>query len=214
MAEPDFPILLARSSLTWAPATLLTRATSVVLRRIGKNHPRLFRNLAAETPRTVFIEPTDLPHNFVLRFGGMAPSLELVQVAPARVDAGVKGPLAALVAMLEGRLDGDALFFSRTIIVTGDSETVVTLRNLVDREGLDVVAAAAGAFGPFRHAAQRAVYGAERRLSRLHARLAAVHEALHAGRTEPRPVAVERTQADVNARLARLEARGRRVAAS
>jgi predicted lipid carrier protein YhbT len=175
-------------------------------------NPRLLRNLTAEKPSVVLIEPTDLPHRFILRFGGAPPVLQVVQGAPGSVDAGVKGPLAALIAMLEGRLDGDALFFSRTIIVNGDSDKIVTLRNLVDREGLDVIAVAAGTFGPFERLVRTAVYSIERRLTAVHDRLAAVHEGLHAERrAAERPAHASSDMRDLSARLARLEARGRRV---
>ncbi len=214
MAEAEFPILLARSSLTWLPAPVLARATGLLLRRIGRTYPRLFRNLTAAPPRVVGIEPTDLPYRFVLRFGGVPPALDVVRGDMGRVDAGVRGPLAELIAMLEGRLDGDALFFTRTIQVTGDSETVVTLRNLVDREGLDVLAVATGIFGPFNKLARRGVFVAERRLTALHRRLAAVHEALHEGRPEQRTQSGDRTTADVRdltQRMARLEAKGKKI---
>jgi predicted lipid carrier protein YhbT len=211
MAEQDFPILLAGQSLTWLPAPLLGRATSLLLKRMCRANPRLLKNLTAEKPSVVLIEPTDLPHRFVLRFGGAPPALQVVQSRPENVDAGVKGPLAALIAMLEGRLDGDALFFNRTIIVTGDSEKIVTLRNLVDREGLDVMAVATGTFGPFERLVRTAAYAIERHLTAVHNRMAAMHEGLHAERHE-RPVSsAAPDMRDLNARMARLEAKGRKV---
>jgi predicted lipid carrier protein YhbT len=212
MAEPEFPILLTGQSLTWLPAPLLSRATALLLRRMCHANPRLLRNLTAEKPSAVLIEPTDLPHRFVLRYGGAPPVLQVVQGAPGPVDAGVKGPLKALIAMLEGRLDGDALFFTRAIVVTGDSEKVVTLRNLVDREGLDVIAVATGSFGPFERLVRGGIYAMERRLTAVHDRLASVHEALHAERrAAERPAGPGAEVRDLTARMARLEAKGRRV---
>jgi len=37
-----------------------------------------------------------------------------------------------MIELLEGRADGDALFFSRTLTVEGDMEAVVALRNAID----------------------------------------------------------------------------------
>ena len=54
--------------------------------------------------------------------------------------------------MVDGRLDGDALFFSRDLQVSGDTEAVVSLRNaLDDLEGsvADDVAAVFGTPGRF-----------------------------------------------------------------
>lgn len=214
MADAQFPVLLASQALTWMPAPLLARGTALLMRRIGRSQPRLFANLTASPPCAIGIEPTDVPHRFVLRYGGAPPSLLLERGAPGPVDACVKGPLAALVAMLEGRLDGDALFFSRTIAITGDSNAVLTLRNLVDRDGIDVLAAATAVFGPFDRPARAALRVIERHLASARRRVAAVHAGLHAARSDERSAAAaERVQTELHkleARLSRLEARGKR----
>ncbi len=211
MADAPFPVLLAGQALTWLPAPLLTRAMARLMRRIGRAQPRLFANLTAAPPCAIGIAPTDVPHRFVLRYGGAPPSLLLERGAPQPVDACVKGPLAALVAMLEGRLDGDALFFSRTIAITGDSNAVLTLRNLVDRDGIDVLAAATAGFGAFDRPARAALGAIERHLASLHRRVAALHAGLHAAQGDARAAAAaERTQSELHkleARLIRLETR-------
>jgi len=214
MAEAEFPVLLASQALTWLPAPVLARITPVLMRRIGRVQPRLLANLTAAPPQAILIEPTDVPHRFILRYGGAPPALDVVRGEPGPVSASVKGPLVALVAMLQGELDGDALFFSRTIAVTGDSNAVVTLRNLVDRDGLDVLLAATSLFGPFDRPARAAVRVVERQLGAVRNRVAAVHTALHAARHDDRPeaAAIERVQAHIRtleARLGRLEVRGR-----
>ncbi len=214
MADAEFPILLASQTLTWMPAPLLAGGMVLLMRRIGRSQPRLFANLTAAPPCTIGIEPTDVPHRFVLRYGGAPPSLSLGRGTPGPVDACVKGPLAALVAMLEGRLDGDALFFSRAIAITGDSNAVVTLRNLVDRDGIDVLAAATAVFGPFDRPARAAVRVIERHLALARDRVAALHAGLHAARGDERSaaaMAAERARTELRkleARLTRLEARG------
>lgn len=211
MADAPFPVLLASQALTWGPAPLLTRAMARLMRRIGRSQPRLFANLTAAPPCAIGIEPTDVPHRFILRYGGAPPSLLLERGAPGPVDACVKGPLATLVAMLEGRLDGDALFFSRAITITGDSNAVLTLRNLVDRDGIDVLAAATAVFGPFDRPARAALCVIERHLASVRRRVAAVHTGLHAAQSDARATAAaERTQTELHtleARLIRLEAR-------
>ena len=55
-----------------------------------------------------------------------------------------------LLGMIDGRYDGDALFFTRDLIVEGDTEAVVCLRNALDDvEGsvADDVATFFGALG-------------------------------------------------------------------
>ena len=52
-------------------------------------------------------------------------------------------------APLEGKLDGDALFFSRDITVTGDMEAMLALRNALDDCNVDLPADLSKATGPF-----------------------------------------------------------------
>jgi predicted lipid carrier protein YhbT len=44
----------------------------------------------------------------------------------------VRGPILALLGILDGTFDGDALFFHRTISITGRTEAVVALRNAIE----------------------------------------------------------------------------------
>ena len=53
-------------------------------------------------------------------------------------DASIRGNLLALLDLVEGRDDGDALFFSRNLTVTGDIGAVLALRNAIDNAELDL----------------------------------------------------------------------------
>jgi predicted lipid carrier protein YhbT len=53
--------------------------------------------------------------------------------------------------MADGSYDGDALFFSRTIVVEGDLEAVLALRNAVDDAGVNVLHEGAALLGPLGH---------------------------------------------------------------
>ena len=75
LAEAELPTLLAGNVMTLMPAPLLARAAALVMRRLGRAHPRLFRALAEHPPCAIGIVPTDLRHRFLLRFGGDPPSL-------------------------------------------------------------------------------------------------------------------------------------------
>jgi predicted lipid carrier protein YhbT len=65
-------------------------------------------------------------------------------------DARVAGSLKSLLGMIQGNLDGDALFFSRDISIEGDTEAVVALRNAIDAAEIDLIAEIGDLFGPFR----------------------------------------------------------------
>lgn len=54
-----------------------------------------------------------------------------------------------LLALLEGKLDGDALFFSRDITVTGDMEAMLALRNALDDCNIDLPSDLGTSAGPF-----------------------------------------------------------------
>lgn len=121
---------------------------SAVLRRIVRNHPRLFERLGSYAGKRYGLTPSDLPFAFVLDTSQHAPRITVVRSLPDRLDARISGPLFALVGMASGAYDGDALFFSRTIVVEGDIEAVLALRNTIDDAGVDVLREGASLLGP------------------------------------------------------------------
>ena len=62
--------------------------------------------------------------------------------------ARIAGTFLDLFDLIDGSLDGDALFFSRKLRVTGDTEAVVALRNALDDVDGGVVESITRAFGP------------------------------------------------------------------
>jgi predicted lipid carrier protein YhbT len=215
MAETEFPVLLATNVLRLLPSPALTRAAALLMRRLGRAHPRLFRTHARHEPCTIGIEPTDLAHRFVLRFGGTPVLLVPVLTFEQPMNACVRGPLATLVGLLEGRLDSDALFFSREIVITGDMEAIISLRNALERETVNVFKAAISLFGPVERPVRRVALIIERRLTAAHQCLTRRHEVLHAARREEHPVATNcaRQEAELQslrARMAKIEAQARR----
>jgi O2-independent ubiquinone biosynthesis accessory factor UbiT len=141
------PPLLA---LAARPLPLLPLQTvlSVVLLRICRKHPRIFDRLGEHVRKRFGIKPTDLPFAFLLEPAPSRPRLSVVRELPDDVDARISSPLAGLFGLVEGRLDGDALLFSRDLVVEGDVEAVLALRNAIDDAQLDPVAEIASMFGP------------------------------------------------------------------
>ena len=62
--------------------------------------------------------------------------------------ARIAGSFLNLFDLIDGSLDGDALFFSRELRITGDTEAVVALRNALDDVDGGVVESITRAFGP------------------------------------------------------------------
>src|SRR5690606_28686340 len=144
---PQLPALLT-SAMRLLPTQPLELALDRLTKSIAQRHPALFDRLGEHSHKAIGIAPTDVPVIFVLMPDREAPRVEVKRTdsAPA-CDASIVGPLFALVDMAEGRLDGDALFFSRDIRIEGDVEAVLALRNALDGEGLDLIREATAPLG-------------------------------------------------------------------
>jgi predicted lipid carrier protein YhbT len=212
MEEAEFPTLLARGLIAAAPPPLLDLGAAALLHKMGRNHPDLFRVLGEFRRTVVLIELTDLPHRFLLQFGDGAPSLKLTGAHAAEADASVKGSLEALLALLEGRIDSDALFFTREIVIAGDTSAVVALRNVLDRETIVLIDEASSLLGPLQRFARSAVLSWERRAERLRDLLLPPRAAPDGG-ADAAAAENERLRAEnetLKKRLSKLEARQRR----
>lgn len=144
-AEVPVPVRILLSALPLSPLGFLLQRLA---ENIGRRHPGLFSRLGEHAGKTFLVDPTDLP--FVFR---IAPRPDRPHAEPRRRqdtgpwDARIAGSLAALLGLVHGTADGDALFFSRDLTIEGDTEAVLALRNALDDAELDLLAEAATAFG-------------------------------------------------------------------
>lgn len=143
---------------------------------LARRHAGMLERLADLAGATCLIVPRDLPAAFLLTLqpAPQPPRLELVNAEGAVARATIRADLATLLQLLEGRIDGDALFFSRDLTVEGDMEVVVALRNAVDDAGIDLIGDAASACGPLAVPAERLGRQLTGTAVQLHRRLAAV----------------------------------------
>lgn len=158
---PHCPRLIARA-LQPLPPLPLGLALSALSRRLSARHPSMLHRLGGYAERAVLIDPTDLP--FVLRMepaAGPRVTAHRRENAP-QAAARIAGPLSALTGMLHGRYDGDALFFSRDLVIEGDTEAVLALRNALDDAELDLTEELAALAGPLGPLVRRGVAMAER----------------------------------------------------
>ncbi|PWC36556.1 hypothetical protein TSO352_11815 [Azospirillum sp. TSO35-2] len=124
-----------------------------LFQRLAARHPRAFATLRSMPEASLRIEPVDTPAALTLRVGP-ALSLRVTRrdddAGPdaARPDAIIRGPYARLLDLLEGRIDGDALFFRRELAIEGDTALILALRNTLDGEEMDLMADAASIAGP------------------------------------------------------------------
>ncbi|MGC9368887.1 MAG: ubiquinone anaerobic biosynthesis accessory factor UbiT [Paracoccaceae bacterium] len=119
------------------PLAPLSAALSMLTRRMVKRHPGLLRRLGAHDRARFLIDPTDLPLLLILEPRGGQVRVTAHRRAP-RADARIAGSLAALLGLVHGAYDGDALFFSRDLVVEGDTAAALALRNAIDDAELDL----------------------------------------------------------------------------
>jgi ubiquinone biosynthesis protein UbiJ len=148
----------------------------------------------------------------LLQYGGGAPTLRIADDATdVTADAELKGGLEAMMALLEARVDGDALFFTRELTVSGDTAAVVTLRNILDRETISVLDEATSLFGPLRRMARAAILNWERRATRLRSALAPpAASSARAGMGEAEAAELREQIEALKTRLSKIEAHQRR----
>jgi predicted lipid carrier protein YhbT len=162
----DIPILPAVAASFLArlvPPMLMRPAFAFVMGVMRWRHPGVFGRLGPAAGALVVIEPTDLPVSFALELRPAGPVLRLATNRDrGQATATVRGPLAILIALVEGRVDGDALFFSRELAIAGDTEPVVALRNALDGEEIDLIEDILAPLGPLSGPAARALRGAGR----------------------------------------------------
>lgn len=157
------------------PRHLAESALNRLAGLLARRHTGMLERLADFAGATCLIVPHDLPAAFLLTLqpAPLPPKLELVEAATTDARATIRADLATLLQLLEGRIDGDALFFSRDLTVEGDMEVVVALRNAVDDAGIDLIRDAAAACGPLAPSAERLGRQLSGTAARLHRHLSA-----------------------------------------
>ncbi len=149
-ATPPFsPVLLLGMALKPVRPVVLQPIFDAMLKMIRRRHPDILERMADYGDRAVCIDPVDLPFVILLEPDPEQPRLTVLrEVDPGSVTATIHGPLGMLIALAEGKVDGDALFFSRRLVIEGDTEVVVALRNAIDGAGIDLIDDISAELGP------------------------------------------------------------------
>jgi predicted lipid carrier protein YhbT len=145
MRLPAVAGLLVRPVPLWA----IEAAANAAFRSVLRRRPRLFDRLDGHGAKRFAFAPTDLPLVFVV-----VPEDETIAALrpgpSTRAEVLISGPIVTLLALAEGRLDGDAAFFARDLSVDGDMEAALALRNAMDDCRIDLPTDLAPLAGPFR----------------------------------------------------------------
>ncbi|HMN50655.1 MAG TPA: SCP2 sterol-binding domain-containing protein [Xanthobacteraceae bacterium] len=130
------------------PLPLLRFFFNPVAAHIAKTRPELFARLDTHASKRFLIDPVDLPFGLVLAPDPVRPALEpFRREQPPHHDARIAGSFLDLFGLIDGSADGDALFFSRELQISGDTEAVVALRNALDDMEGSIVDNVSEAFG-------------------------------------------------------------------
>ena len=154
---PVSAALLLGMALAPLPMAAAEPLFKIAASAITNRHPGIFGRVPGDL--SILIDPLELPWRFVLHPGRTPPSLALVgRDTLSRADATIRARLAVLIDLLEGRVDGDAVFFSRDLMIEGNTEAVVALRNAIDGAEIRVVEDTLAALGPLAGIASRACH--------------------------------------------------------
>ena len=150
ISPPFSPVLVLGMTMRPLSPSLLQPIFNSFLRAVLRNHPDILDRMESYADAVVCIDPIDLPFAILLRPNPDNPSLTVCRRDDmSEVSATVRGSLLTLIALAEGRVDGDALFFSRQLVIEGDTEVVVAFRNAIDGAGINLIEDFSLALGPF-----------------------------------------------------------------
>jgi len=149
---------LPRVALSPIPLLVIQPILKHISGFIIKKHPDIFSRLGVHTNSVFVINPSNTP--FVLR---LVPDSKGISLTAHRrnegieYDAKITGTFLTLLKMIDGGLDGDALFFTRDLKLEGNTEAIVCLRNAMDDLEGSVVDDIVDACGPFSRPLNRAL---------------------------------------------------------
>ena len=114
--HPPAAIALARAAVIASgplPRWLVRAGFYWLIRVLGRRHPEAFRRLSEMAPADLLIDPVDLPQAFVLSVG--SPLRIGLADRNTSAQAAIRGRFPALLELVYGWIDGDALFFGRQL---------------------------------------------------------------------------------------------------
>jgi len=143
MPKPEATVSTVPPALALAmrplPLWPLQPLLALFVGRVRARHPGMFERLGEHAQKRFGLNPTDLPFAFVLEPKPSRPAAVAMRQLPENLDARISGPLGALLGLISGECDGDALFFSRELHIEGDMEAVLALRNAIDSTGVNLL---------------------------------------------------------------------------
>jgi len=130
------------------PLFILQPILRRIVTRVAAENPDMFGRLGPHITARFLIDPTNMPFTLLLQPDPNNLSLKAhSRISTPSHDASVSGKFLDLLHLIDGDLDGDALFFSRELEVSGNTEAVVCLRNALDDVDGSIATNVADMFG-------------------------------------------------------------------
>ncbi|WP_321576155.1 ubiquinone anaerobic biosynthesis accessory factor UbiT [Sneathiella sp. HT1-7] len=150
LLPPFSPVLLTGFAMRPLPVKLMSRLLTIFLGRMERLYPEIASRLAPLGFCRFHIIPTDFSFSFliILENGKATAKILSEGQAVSNTTASISGDICSFTKLLEGSVDGDSLFFTRRLVVEGDTEAVLTLRNAVDSVDLSLKHILTGFTGP------------------------------------------------------------------
>jgi predicted lipid carrier protein YhbT len=139
---------LLRLALAPVPLILFQPMLHRIVTNIARLRPEIFGRIGPHTHKCFVIDPTNMPFVLVLHPNPDRPHLRAARRGTASYDARIAASFLTLLDVVDGRLDGDALFFTRELVIEGDTEAAVCLRNALDDLETSIADDVAAMFGP------------------------------------------------------------------
>jgi len=146
LANPIFAAFLK-----CVPANVVQIFADLIVLHLKRRHGSLFKNLAALPKSKILIEVSDLSLSMLFSFGNKQDTtIDIISPKESiKYNTKIKGDLETLLKMLEGKTDGDEEFFSRSIQIFGNTNSIVAFRNVLDRESISLYGEINDIFGEF-----------------------------------------------------------------
>ncbi len=130
------------------PLFLYQPALKRIAHHIAGKYPEVFSRLGNVSNKKFMINPTNMPFVLLLEPNPNRLRLRAYRNTDAlKYDAGITGSLLTLLNMVDGKIDGDAIFFTRNLKIEGNTEAVVTLRNALDNLDCSIADEIANIYG-------------------------------------------------------------------
>lgn len=150
---PDFKpsLLLGILAKPIARGPILQNAINRLTKLFIQKHPKVITKMAEYTPARLVLIPSDMPFCFFVEFTKDNMQINIIDqnAFDGKNLTCITASLELFIKMLEGNLDGDALFFSRQLTVAGDTTIIVALRNILEAENVNIKTDIDETFGVF-----------------------------------------------------------------